>query len=52
MSYKCNSCGATFDQPKEVVETHGFDRPPYERWLVCPYCEDSDFDEIEEDEDI
>lgn len=49
--YKCNDCGATFDEPKVVYERHGLDCPPYERWDVCPRCGENSFDEIEEDEE-
>ena len=48
MRYRCNVCGASFDEPKEVIETHGLDHPPYERWEVCPFCREDNFDEIEE----
>jgi hypothetical protein len=38
----CNECGFVFEEPKEYFETHGLSTPPYERWLVCPNCEDND----------
>jgi hypothetical protein len=37
-----------FDEPKTEYESHGLDGPPYERWLVCPYCNDNDFVEAKE----
>lgn len=57
--YKCNECGCVFEDPKVVVETHGFKFPPYEKFSVCPRCGDGDYDsyygdeeeEDEEDED-
>lgn len=48
MTYKCNDCGATFDEPAEIYETHGFDHPPYEKWAVCPRCKNNDFEEVAE----
>jgi len=42
--YICTDCGATFDEPKEVTETHGLETPPYEKLLVCPECLSSDYD--------
>lgn len=52
MEFICNSCGSLFEKPKRMVEKHGFDTPPFEVWLLCPYCLDNDFEEIqEEDED-
>ena len=42
--YICTDCGATFDEPKEIVEKHGLETPPYEKLLVCPECLSSDYD--------
>ena len=36
--YICLDCGHIFDEPKEWVETHGFDYGPYEEWSGCPRC--------------
>ena len=41
----CNDCGAIFDNPEVEYETHGLDSPPYERWLICPNCRSSSFEE-------
>lgn len=44
--YICHDCKRTFDTPKTYYEHH-----PYgmgyasERWDVCPYCGEADFDE-------
>ena len=46
--YICNNCGAIFDEPNTVIETHGLDCPPYEHIPVCPECEDTDFVEAQE----
>ena len=46
--YICHECGKTFEEPKKVVETHGLDSPPYEKWLVCPHCKSADFGEAQE----
>ena len=36
--YVCYECGLKFETPKMAIEAHGFDSPPYERYLVCPNC--------------
>lgn len=27
-----------FQNPKEYIETHGLDTPPYEHIIACPHC--------------
>lgn len=44
--YKCNDCGYEFEEPKEVVETYGFNTPPYKRLYLCPHCNENDIKEI------
>jgi hypothetical protein len=44
----CTECGLVFDEPKIFFEKHGLDAPPFERWSVCPRCEENDFVEAEE----
>ena len=36
--YVCLDCGNTFDTPKEWIEKHGLDSPPYEKIIGCPKC--------------
>ena len=36
--YICLDCDNIFSAPRQFVETHGFDEPPYEEYLGCPYC--------------
>ena len=36
--YLCIDCGALFEEPRRIIETHGLDTPPYEVWNVCPEC--------------
>jgi DNA-directed RNA polymerase subunit RPC12/RpoP len=36
--YVCLDCGKIFESPKNYVESHGLDGPPYERWQGCPSC--------------
>lgn len=36
--YICLDCGYQFDEPREYVETHGLDTPPYEHLSCCPVC--------------
>jgi len=51
--YVCNNCGRTFDETKVSKELMGeyWGTPAYEYYDVCPYCGDSDIDEIEEEEE-
>ena len=37
-AFICVDCGCVFQEPKQVVETHGLDSPPYEIFTVCPKC--------------
>ena len=46
--YICKECGFVFDEPKELVETHGLSTPPYETWYVCPNCNDTAICEAQE----
>ena len=48
MMYKCSVCGAVFEEPVLVFETHGFERPPYERFYVCPVCRNDDLEEVDD----
>lgn len=57
--FRCNNCGAVFDDPKLIETTYedynGVARlfgskTPLE-YYACPYCYDEDFDEIEDEED-
>ena len=40
--YRCNNCGAEFEQPRMMVEPHG------EKHGHCPNCLDIDYADIEE----
>lgn len=40
--YRCNNCGAEFEQPRMMVESHG------EKLGHCPNCLDVDYTDIEE----
>ena len=46
--YICKECGKTFDEPKEYFETHGLSTPPYEKFSVCPHCNEADYCEAQE----
>lgn len=50
----CDNCGREFYIPLTVKEYRGeyFGRPVHEDVLVCPYCEDSNFYEEEEEEEL
>ena len=36
--FLCLDCQRVFEEPREYVEKHGLDAPPYEVWRCCPYC--------------
>lgn len=38
MDFICLDCLETFEHPKQYIETHGLDSPPYEVLYGCPYC--------------
>ncbi len=38
MSYICNDCNYTFDEPKIYEDGHGFLTPPFEILEICPKC--------------
>lgn len=40
MFYKCLECGHIFEEGEEAVwyDTHGLERPPYEKMSGCPIC--------------
>lgn len=40
-NFTCLNCFSEFDDWAEVVESHGFDTPPYETQQVCPQCHDN-----------
>lgn len=46
--YYCNSCKQKFEEPEKSIEVHReIDYSNIERYDVCPYCGDSDFEELE-----
>lgn len=36
--YRCTDCKKKFRNGKEYFEDRGMDKPPYERFIVCPEC--------------
>lgn len=38
--YYCDSCGAQFETPAILKESHGMAGPPYEEVPVCPRCKE------------
>lgn len=46
--YKCNSCGAIFDEFATHREYHS-EVDASEYWSCCPICGDGDFDEYDEE---
>ena len=49
---KCLNCGGECytDELEVFVERHGFSEPPYEQFLVCPFCRSTNIGEVDEDE--
>ncbi|MBE6750097.1 MAG: hypothetical protein E7560_02920 [Ruminococcaceae bacterium] len=43
--FYCDNCGAQFEEPKKVLETHGNATPPYEKLFICPFCKSCLFHE-------
>lgn len=37
-SFVCVECGCVFQEPKQYIERHGLDTPPYEEFTGCPKC--------------
>lgn len=46
--YKCNVCGAYFEEPRIVEDNHGLEGPPYEKRVTCPRCLESDVEYLED----
>lgn len=36
--YRCEDCGMIFLEPREHLEMHNLDSPPYEHFWGCPRC--------------
>lgn len=47
--YYCNNCNDTFENYDTIDDLIGeyCGENAYETWLVCPHCNESDFDEAE-----
>lgn len=41
--YICSAYGCEFETPKTIINTYGFETPPYEEIEVCPYCGSEDY---------
>ena len=52
VKFRCNDCGETFyeDEFKVYTERQGFSEPPYEQFAVCPCCNSTNFEGVDEDE--
>ena len=51
--YKCDSCGAEFDEPRTYIERENLDGERgifYAQRAVCPYCGEEWFEEVEDEE--
>ena len=36
--YICLDCDTAFESPRQFIEDHGLDTPPYEAYWGCPQC--------------
>lgn len=36
--FVCLECKNIFEEPKEYVEKHRLESPPYEHFYCCPFC--------------
>ena len=52
VKFRCENCGGEFyeDEFKIYTERHGFSEGPYESLPVCPYCNSTNFEGVEDDE--
>lgn len=50
MEYCCDNCGEIFEEPRRVIERHGFDDGFHETFYCCPNCGGS-YHEVEDDLD-
>lgn len=47
--YICNNCGEAFEDYKTIEEHHPYGMgTAAEKWAVCPYCNDTDFDKAKQ----
>ena len=44
----CQECGYKFDEPSVIEERHGFTHGPFERFEVCPGCNEPGYDHLYE----
>jgi hypothetical protein len=51
MMYKCDDCKLEFEEPLAMWETVGeyWGIPAKEKIYICPYCENMDFEKMEEE---
>lgn len=55
--FKCNECGCTFAQPKQMSAeayygvSNLFSHSCGQLVCVCPNCKETDFEEVDEEED-
>lgn len=49
--YQCYNCDATFEKPEKIIDTHGWDYPPYEEVMACPHCGSDDIEEVDGEEE-
>lgn len=41
--YYCINCNEEFEKAEKIIEKHELSSPPFEEFLVCPYCKSNDF---------
>lgn len=53
MMFRCAECGSEFEEPRAVQESRGefWGAPCWETIYCCPFCGDTCFDEVQDEED-
>ena len=51
VKFRCENCGGEFyeDEFKIYTERHGFSEGPFEKIPVCPHCNSTNFEGVDED---
>ena len=54
VKFICLNCGGEFDRDevKIFTERHGFSEGPFEKIPVCPHCNSTNFEGVDEDGEL
>lgn len=45
--YYCPHCKTEFRKSKKIIDSHNLDSPPFEKFMCCPYCSNTNIKIIE-----